>query len=227
MKHLRKFNEEFTDDHKENLSDRNRRYNELKSIKIKLYESQNPPMVEVFQDLNDYLLELTDKYGEVESKYGDVRPVIDFDDLDLVVDVGKDNDYLIASEKNYIWQGFNRVEMDPTQIETSKKLSMYGTDFDWDFLYLYKKNNGKVNTFYSILIGFDSDYLGGREVGWPQEQIKEMTDELRNVVSSALKRLSAKAVKIEQYNQNKVGSWEKVPNLESISYPRISVGFKI
>ena len=125
MKHLRKFNEEFTDDHKENLSDRNRRYNELKSIKIKLYESQNPPMVEVFQDLNDYLLELTDKYGEVESKYGDVRPVIDFDDLDLVVDVGKDNDYLIASEKNYIWQGFNRVEMDPTQIETSKKLSMY------------------------------------------------------------------------------------------------------
>lgn len=229
MKHLKKFNEEFTDEYKENLAEKHLKYIELKEAKIKIYESQNPPMVEVFQDLDDYLLELTEKYGEVESKYGDVRNAIDFDNLDLVLDIGQDSDYVIAHESSHVWRRGNMIEVNPADVDTSDKLSMYASSFDWDFLDFYKKHQGKVEPFYSFLIGFDSDYKGGREQNWTQEEIKEMTDELRSTVSSALKRLSAKIVKIEQYNPKKIGgdSWEKVPNLESINYPRILVGFKL
>lgn len=235
MKHLKKFNEEFispyaTDEEKESLAEKNRKYNELKEIKIKLYESQNPPMVDVFQDLDDYLLDIREKHSKFQNHYGTTRDAIDFDDLDLVVDIGSDSDYVIAHEKNYIWRRGERVNMEPSQIETTKKLSMYGSDFDWEFLDFYKKHNGKVNPFYSILIGFDSDYKDSREEdGWSEEQIKEMTNELRSVVESALRRLGAKIVKVSQYNPKKIGddSWEDVPNLESINYPRISVGFRV
>lgn len=223
MKHLKKFNENFLST--EESVRRQDKYNELKRIKIQLYESQNPPMVEVFQDLDDYLLDIREKHSQFQNYYGTTRDVIDFDDLDLVLDIGQGSDYVIAHEKNYIWERGQRVDIEPDQIETVKKLSMYGSDFDWDFLDFYNKHNGKVSPFYSILIGCDDDYMRN----WSQEQVKEMADELRFTVATALKRLSAKIVKIEQYNPNKTGddSWEKVPNLESINYPRISVGFKI
>ena len=61
MKYLKKFNEGFIS------LEKNRKHNELKEAKIKIYESMSPPMIEVFEDWSDYLLELKDKYGQVTS----------------------------------------------------------------------------------------------------------------------------------------------------------------
>lgn len=231
MKYLKKFNEGFlnTNDAVE-LRDR---YNELKEAKIKIYESMNPSMIEVFEDWSDYLLEIKDKYGQVTSPYGDVRDIIDIDGLDLDVDIQSDSDYTIAHEHDYVWERGHSVPKDPRDIPTEKKLSMYDSDFDWEFLDYYKKHNGQVNPFYSFMIAFDSDYKDGRK-GWSDEQIQEMTKELVTSVKSVLKRLNAKVVKLEAYDENKANSigfssWTTITskNLDDIKYPRFKIGFTI
>ena len=239
MKYLKKFNEEFispyaSDEEKASLADKNRKYNELKEAKIKIYESMNPPMIEVFEDWSDYLLEIKDNYGQVTSPYGDVRDIIEIDGLDLDVDIQSDSDYTIAHEHDYIWERGNSVSKDPRDIPTEKKLSMYASDFDWEFLDYYKKHNGQVNPFYSFMIAFDSDYNDGRGEGWSDDQIQEMTQELVTSVKSVLKRLNAKVVKLEAYDANKANSnanvsWSTITskNLDDIKYPRFKIGFTI
>jgi hypothetical protein len=238
MKYLKKFNEEFispyaTDAEKESLAEKNRKYNELKEAKVKIYESMDPPMIEVFEDWSDYLLEIKDKYGEVTSPYGDVRDIIEIDGLDLDVDIDSESDYTVAHEHDYIWERGNPVSKDPRDIPTEKKLSMYGSDFDWEFLDYYKKHNGQVNPFYSFMVAFDSDYKDGRK-GWSDEQIQEMTRELITSVKNVLKRLNAKVVKLEAYDENKANSnasvsWNTITskNLDDVKYPRFKIGFII
>jgi hypothetical protein len=238
MKYLKKFNEEFispyaSDEEKASLADKNRKYNELKEAKIKIYESMKPSMIEVFEDWSDYLLEIKDKYGQVTSPHGDVRDIIDIDGLDLDVDIESDSDYTIAHEHDYVWERGHSVSKDPRDIPTEKKLSMYGSDFDWEFLDYYKKHNCQVNPFYSFMIAFDSDYKDGRK-GWSDEQIREMTKELTTSVKNVLKRLNAKVVKLEAYNENKANSigfssWTTITskNLDDIKYPRFKIGFTI
>ena len=226
MNYIKKFNENFSGFTKITLSD-------VPKVKAEIYQSMNPPMIEVYEDWSDYLLELTDEYDEVTSPYGDVRDIIDIDGLDLDVDIEFDSDYTIAHEHDYIWERGNSVSKDPRDIPTEKKLSMYGSDFDWEFLDYYKKHNGKVNPFYSFMIAFDSDYKDGRK-GWSDEQIQEMTKELVISVKSVLKRLNAKIVKLEAYNENKANSigfssWTTITskNLDDIKYPRFKIGFTI
>lgn len=254
MKFIKKFNEEFispnaSEEERNNLAEKNRKYNEhpqsflywqqwyneLKESKIKIYESMSPPMIEVFEDWSDYLLEIKDKYGEVTSPYGDVRDIIDVDGLDLDVDIESESDYTVAHEHDHVWERGHEVAKDPRDIPVDKKLSIYGFDFDWEFLSYYQKHNGQVNPFYSFMIAFDSDYKGGRgEEGWSDEEVQEMTQELVTSVKSVLKRLNAKIVKLEAYDANKANSnanvsWSKVTskNLDDIKYPRFKVGFRI
>ena len=149
------------------------------------------------------------------------------------VDIQSDSDYTIAHEHDYIWERGNSVSKDPRDIPTEKKLSMYASDFDWEFLDYYKKHNGQVNPFYSFMIAFDSDYKDGRK-GWSDEQIQEMTKELVTSVKSVLKRLNAKVVKLEAYDENKANSnanvsWSTITskNLDDIKYPRFKIGFTV
>ncbi len=219
---IKKFIEDFTDGNKIKSKT-------LKEIKTEIYESMNPSVIDVYEDFSDYLLELTDKYDKVTSPYGDVRDIIDLGWLELNVALqGKylGDEYTIATEKDSIWQRGQRIEIDPRDIPTSKKLSIYGSDFDEDFLRYYKKVGGKVEPYYAFLIGFDNDYQNGRRGGWTQEMISEMTEELIISVKRCLKRLSAKIVRLEAYDGNEWGL-VRSNNLDEIKYPRFKVGFTV
>lgn len=230
MNHLKKFekfiNQYASEEEKENLAEKHRKYNELVQIKSEIYESMSPSMIEVYEDWSDYFLEIVEKYGKITSKYGDVRDTIDLDGLDLCVDIGGDTDYTIAHEKDYIYQRGIRFEKDPKDIPTREKLSMYASDFDWDFYDYYKKHNGEVNPFYSFRIAFDIDYKDGRGKGWTETDIMEMTQEIVSSTKQALKRLNAKIVKIDAYDGDK---WFNLSskNLDDVKYPNFTIGFNV
>lgn len=223
MKHLIKFNESLR---------------RLDDIKIKIYESMDPPMVDVWEDWRDYLLELTDKYF---CEFTDKQDkALDVEDLSLVVDIPVNSsftdysnfpkfEYNIATERDYFFtQGWKKIFKDPRDIPVSNKIgSGYQSSYDSTFLDLYDSKSEKLEPYYFFGISIHPEYRGG-EHNWTEEETQEMTDELVNTVKRLLRRLGATIVNLHLY---KLSSNEYVrlssKNLDDIDFPAFKVGFKL
>lgn len=232
MKYIKNFKESLTD-----------LYKELKEIKISLLDSMDPPMIDVFEELDDYLLEFVEKYGKLTTKHGSTRNIIDFDEINLSVDVGDEyQNYDIAHERNYVYRNGKSVDVSRSEKIKYENLSFYGGPIDRKFYDLYKMKNGKLDLFYGFLIGFDSSYkigsaLNSSEEGyreWSDMNIKEMSDEIKKYIGQALKRLSytynVDIVQLQIFDPSKKDKhWvkEKTNDLSKINYPRVYIGITV
>jgi hypothetical protein len=209
--------------------------NELIKIKTDILESMDPPMVDVWESLSDSLLELKEKWATFRTKYDSDREVVDFDSLDLNVDIKEDTDYTIAHESDTFYNRGNTLKIvdrskkekhrkflpDGTERGYDSRISMYGSDFDQKFYNFYMKNSQKVNTMYNFLIGFESEYVNNNI-----EKLNEMLTDLIKSIKTSIKRLNGKIVKLE-YFDNEKSKWRKINDLSQMNYPRVSVSFVI
>ena len=215
-------------------------HDELTKIKTKILEDMNPPMPDVWEGLSDTLLDVQDKWGKFTNKYESERSIIEFSSLDLDVDISDPScfppflRYTIASESDTFYnRGDSIIITDREKKEEYRKgksydsrLSTYGSSFDQRFYNFYKKMNGEVSPFYSFLIGVDSEYADKNP-----DDIKELTDDIVSGIKSSISRLRGKIVKISYFDSPNYApsnnNWKKVSDLSQVTYPRISIGFKI
>lgn len=202
---------------------------ELKQIKLKILDSMNPPMADIWIKFDDYMLPLIDRYGE---------DIIEYDSIDLCVSIpGK---YTIATEQNYnYYRGYKTLlQRDENNLkihdrdsfypgyykkgDVVNRLSIYGSSFDQEFFDYYKSRNGKLTPFYHVLIGPNASYL--KDI--TDEKYQELVLSIKEVTKSAIKRLGGKILEVEQYNSLGNANWEKT-TIDNVKYPRISVSFKI
>lgn len=220
MRHIKKF-----ESYESKVAEKNKKHHYLNSIKENLISKLGHNPIDVWYDLDDRLTELKDKFGTFISKYDSTRPVIDFDDIDIEVDIKKESYYTLSHISNYKWKGGDRVSLE----EANMEYSMYLSSFDDEFLKYYERykysKTDVLKPFYSILIGFDIDYRKENK-----EKQEELASELGNEVSSALHRVpyTIKIKSIEYFDDEKV-EWFSLPpsfnSLKELKYPRIKVSF--
>ena len=70
MKHIQSFEglTNWRDNKSEYYVQRGKGYEELVKIKTDILESMNPPMIEVWENLSDSLLDIVEKWGKFRSK---------------------------------------------------------------------------------------------------------------------------------------------------------------
>lgn len=210
-------------------------HKELIKIKTDIVESMDPPMVDVWEKLSDILLGIKEKWGKFNDKNGQNLDVVDFDKLNLNVDIGDFIDYVIAHEGDTFYRSGNVITItdrnkkekfrnfypDGSKKSYDGRLSVYGSSFDQMFYDFYKKNNGKVNPIYNFLIAFESEYVDNNT-----NRIKEMIFDLTKEADRAIKKMNARIVKLETFDNNS-SKWIKIKNLSQVIYPRLSVSFVI
>ena len=225
MRYIRKF-----ESHESKVAEKNKKHDYLNSIKENLISKMNHNPIDVWYEIDDRLTGLKDKFGTFVNKYDSTRPVIDFDDIDIEIDIKKESYYSLASISNYKWKRGDRVNLE----EANMKYSVYSSSFDDEFLKYYERykysKTDVLKPFYSILIGFDGDYIMQNK-----EKYNELGNELGKEVSSALHRIpyTIKIKNIEYFDANKYtpgsNSWIKIPpsfdSLKDLSHPRIYLSF--
>lgn len=220
MRYIRKF-----ESHESKVAEKNKKHDYLNSIKENLISKMSHNPIDVWYEIDDRLTGLKDKFGTFVSKYS-TRPVIDFDDIDIEVDIKKESYYTLANISNYKWKRGDRVNLE----EANMKYSMYFSRFDDEFLKYYERykysKTDVLKPFYTILIGFDIDYY----IKENKEKQEEISSELGNEVFSALHRIpyTIKIKSIEYFDEDKV-AWLSLPSsfnsLKELKHPRIIVSF--
>lgn len=209
-------------------------YNELVKIKTQILESMNPPIEDVWETISDSLVSLEDNWGKFTTKYDSDKEVVDVGMLDLNVDIKDKSYYTIAHESDTFYSRGNTITIrDREKKEEYRKtksyndrLSMYGSNFDQKFYDYYKKVNGKVDPFYSILVKFESEYVNNNI-----DKMSEMIEDLTRSLNTVMKRLNAKVLSIYYFdNENYMplnNNWKKVNSLSEVKYPIVEISFKI
>lgn len=202
---------------------------ELRYIKTNIVNSMSPPMWDVWVDLDEYMLDLMDKY----------KDNIDFTGIDLSVNIPGYYSYHIASEGRYDYRRGERTlakrDDKNRQIYTQNSeygwykagdiyntLSTYGSEFDQKFFDYYNKLNGKLYLYYEFLIGAESEFIKDLD----EKQYNDLVFEIRDAVKYAVKKLGGKIIKVEQYDSNKKNNWEEV-SIDNVDCARLNVSFRI
>ena len=210
-------------------------YDELTRIKTEILNSMNPPIEDVWETLSDSLLELEENWGKFTTKNEDEIDVVDIGMLDLDVDIKQESNYTIAHETDTFYNRGNTLKITDRKkkeeyrksvYNRDRRLSLYGSFFDQKLYDFYKKMDGKVKPFYSILVKFESEYVKNNP-----DKRSEMIKDLSSSMKTALRRLNAKVVKIEYFDDDNYSSernnWVKVNDLSQVKYPNISVEFEV
>lgn len=70
----------------------------------------NPSVLDVWEILSDSVLDLKEKYGEFTNRFGTDKDIVDFDDLDICIDFGKNKRYEIGTERDYAFTRGDRID---------------------------------------------------------------------------------------------------------------------
>lgn len=237
MRYIKKF-----ESHQSRIAEKNKKHNYIQSIKKDLISKMDPNPIDVWYDIDDRLIELKDKFGTFVSKYGSTRSVIDFDGIDINIDIKNNSSYYtLADISNHKWDNNKKVNLEEAKVD----YSIYASSFDDEFLKYYEKykysKTDALKPFYTILIGFETEY-----VNMNKEKCDDFSNELGKEVSSALQKMphTIKIKSISYFNGEKLADILKSPNaintvkfnqwvdlppslssLSNLKYPRLTVSF--
>lgn len=187
-----------------------------------------PNPIEVFRIVDDTLLELLEEYGKFENKWNIQTWAVDIDKLKVNIMLSKsryrqEQDYTLFSISEHDWEGGKRIDLPETQIV----FSLYG-DLDRRFENFYRSTiKEKLEPFYSILIGFDSEFVE------KYENTSELSQALGKAAVSLITRLNhfskCQIVGIEVFDNEKSKWFVKpatIDTLKNLESPRIQLSFK-
>lgn len=117
MRHIQKF-----ESYESKVAEKHKKNDSLQSIKRDLISKMGHNPIDVWYDIDDRLINLKDKFGSFVDKYNSTRSVIDFDCIDIEVDITGDaykpkNDsypytyYSLANISNYKWNRGEKIEL--------------------------------------------------------------------------------------------------------------------
>jgi hypothetical protein len=205
----------------ENLSieEKNKKWNWIKTKKIEIVENMDPSPIDIWYEIDDGFLDLKDKYGKFDDKYGTERYALDFDDIDVQIDIeDKSAFYTICHIKNYKWNRGQRIDFEDAQIE----YSIYG-NFDYqahDFLI----KNPNVKPFYTILTGFEHGYITDEN---KESLCKDLSDSLLSMMKRLPSRYNVEIINIEELRNKWIVKPNNISSLTNLKYPRISLSFSV
>ncbi len=246
MRHIKKF-----ESYESKVAEKHTKNDSIQSIKRDLVSKMGHNPIDVWYGIDDRLINLKDKFGSFVDEYNSTRPVIDFDDIDIEIDISgkahkpKDDTasngqafflpaacyYSLANISNYRWRGGEKIELK----EATISYSVYSSSFDDEFLKYYEKykysKTDALKPFYSIVIWVDSYYMVNDDTRTKNtEKYSDIASELGKEILSAIKRIpyTTKIKSIEYYDDMKHG-WFKLPpsfnSLMELKHPRVKVSF--